>query len=965
MASRVTCGSFAAATETGTQAIALPTGFGTPVAVAFFWTSHADLADPPASKAHAVFGMGLSDGTNHETMNLRSRNNRANTNSVTHRAQSSTGTTGSSIIDLINGAGGGTLAEAEFVSFTADTITIDWQGAGSLGKIIGYKVWAGADVSVKVGTFTTSATQDAATTRSTVGFQAQELLTFTTYDTIDDTNRNKMQVSLGMTSVAADGTPTTRSVNWFQEQGSATQSFASYFDTSYSGRRLDSTGSNEAFELDNFTASGWDDSPRLAAVATTYAYLAVELTSNTQPDGKVSTYTAPTTNIVSGESDIARPHTGLMFMSYAQTADTLETGAEAGVIGITGWGLASYASDAKEYFSLSTGGEDARSPSFPTGNNTSVKSIGSDLYPVYMLNDDITTSAQTGDSGSLTHTDGVWADIDTLDDVEWKFDWHNTTGTWGGGLSALMVTSTMYDAAADLASTASVSFTALKIALKDASTEVASTASLTTAANQYRSRSASVDSTASAADSANQYRSRTATATTTASLTTAANQFRSRTAELSNIATVVATESLLKLRDASTDVTAAVSLTTAANQFRSRTATATTTATAATAANQFRSRTSTLTTTGVVEAEGVTAAVIDASTTLTSTASVTPTVSVIWGASSIITSAASVAATALRARYGTTTVQAAGDLATTALRARYGTTTVTTAASVDTTADLVPQANVLDGTTTVTTTGGLDATRKTVRPASATVTTTGALEATEAKVTAVNTVMTTGGHMLVNHPRKIRRRSAAAVMEATAAVLATPDLGNLLDATATVTATADLNVQAARVRFSDFIIETAASLSATATGGDAVITQYGRIQEALLDAIEAATFPVVRYNRDTNRATVADLEVGHPTSIHAEEVSSSFADARRLRTSSRLEKTLWPWEVQIHFSRKVALELFEDSVVENPPTLSRTVDLPQQVRLLLRSSRYTHPLRQDAPGGTRAIFQFEAELSPV
>ena len=78
-----------------------------------------------------------------------------------------------------------------------------------------------------------------------------------------------------------------------------------------------------------------------------------------------------------------------------------------------------------------------------------------------------------------------------------------------------------------------------------------------------------------------------------------------------------------------------------------------------------------------------------------------------------------------------------------------------------------------------------------------------------------------------------------------------------------------------------------------------------------------------------------------------------------------LERVRWPWQLHVTFNQQVTVELFEKAITANPPVLPRTATQDQQVRLVLTNSRYVHPPEQSPSGGTRAVFDFDAELSPV
>jgi len=59
----------------------------------------------------------------------------------------------------------------------------------------------------------------------------------------------------------------------------------------------------------------------------------------------------------------------------------------------------------------------------------------------------------------------------------------------------------------------------------------------------------------------------------------------------------------------------------------------------------------------------------------------------------------------------------------------------------------------------------------------------------------------------------------------------------------------------------------------------------------------------------------------------------------------------------------VSLELFEETYTHNPLFLPRTVDLNQQVVIMLTEVAYTHPPEHASSSGSRAKLTFTATLS--
>lgn len=146
------------------------------------------------------------------------------------------------------------------------------------------------------------------------------------------------------------------------------------------------------------------------------------------------------------------------------------------------------------------------------------------------------------------------------------------------------------------------------------------------------------------------------------------------------------------------------------------------------------------------------------------------------------------------------------------------------------------------------------------------------------------------------------------------------------------------------------------------------------IQNALVAAAMAGVFPIVSYDPTTHVASTSYvsgdlLAVGSwvaPVAALANEINGSFEEARLQRRKYQLDRTNWTFQLKLEFNREVVLELFEDSLRVTPPRVLRdpTNGLTNQVTLRLIDVVPTHPIQQESSTGTKAVYRFEARITP-
>lgn len=142
------------------------------------------------------------------------------------------------------------------------------------------------------------------------------------------------------------------------------------------------------------------------------------------------------------------------------------------------------------------------------------------------------------------------------------------------------------------------------------------------------------------------------------------------------------------------------------------------------------------------------------------------------------------------------------------------------------------------------------------------------------------------------------------------------------------------------------------------------LTQRLRIQQALVALVNGREFPYVSYESSGAPAQVDPDEntVTPLTPILCNEIESAFGDDENNGRQIAQVRSAWQFALRMKFNREVLLELFEDSVMDNPPTIAKddALGLPF-VRLRIVSQRVEHPVQQQGASGTIVEYIFEAE----
>lgn len=137
------------------------------------------------------------------------------------------------------------------------------------------------------------------------------------------------------------------------------------------------------------------------------------------------------------------------------------------------------------------------------------------------------------------------------------------------------------------------------------------------------------------------------------------------------------------------------------------------------------------------------------------------------------------------------------------------------------------------------------------------------------------------------------------------------------------------------------------------------MSDFQRIQQALIDAVRAAKFPKVTFDKETGKATVGPTEVD-AISIVANEIAGGFSrTAHRDRRSDRVLANVWRWELSLGFEAgQVDCSKFEAAVGDPPLKVPAAGPDAPQLTLILEKSEYKHPPFQDPTTGSKVRYEF-------
>lgn len=318
---------FAANTSTGQQVISTnDLGGLTPKAVMLIATR--GISDGTAVDG-VGFYWGLSDGTNEATGGYESQHAQATMDAVANQD-----TTANRILTIYDGTADNVVeATADFVSFSADSVTVDWTDAPASAFLITAVFFAGTDLTANVGRIDLGNVADALIAVTTVGFEADIVFPFWNH-TVDPgfvgmgvVHNNRAgtvsQQSLGHSQRGSFGTS---SVGVMMRDGEGLHKILT------STQLLDYTLLFQTFDSSGFDIQlGNARSPGAADVA----WLALRLGTSPVVSAKVYTYTTPTGTGAHTDAGAGfQPQFVMYLASRAAAVDTNESDADGGSFGV-------------------------------------------------------------------------------------------------------------------------------------------------------------------------------------------------------------------------------------------------------------------------------------------------------------------------------------------------------------------------------------------------------------------------------------------------------------------------------------------------------------------------------------------------------------------------------------------------------------------------------------------------------
>lgn len=300
----------------------------------------------------ASFYMGVSDGTNEWTQGYEEQHAVASMNSFWNQD-----TTANRILTIYDGAAGGSVeSTANFDSFIADGVRIDWTDAPGSAWLITAILFAGTDLTVNAGTQDLGNTGDAAIDITTVGFEADIVIAAVT----EDSTLQQPTISLGFAHNDRAGGVTQRGVSFAQRDTFSSSAVVAqmrdgeFLSKTIATGGLDWTGAAGSFDSSGFTVQlGGGRTPGNCNIS----WLALRLGASPVVSAKVYTYSTPTST---GANTDNTPNFEPQFVMYlanrAAVADTIETDADAGTVGVV-------LVDADEVYTQSNSTEDGAADS--------------------------------------------------------------------------------------------------------------------------------------------------------------------------------------------------------------------------------------------------------------------------------------------------------------------------------------------------------------------------------------------------------------------------------------------------------------------------------------------------------------------------------------------------------------------------------------------------------------------------
>lgn len=309
----------ACATSNGTQDITIA-DFGTPKA-AFISVVHAT-ADGTATDG-AVLGYGLTDGTVQVSICAEDQHGQDTTDNYRYKDETV-------LISILDGGGSGSReGYASFDSWIANGIRIDWTDAPPSGYLLIVTLFGGTDLSVYAGDQSLG-TGTSSINITSVGFEADVVLGF--YRT--SISATGARISTGFAHNNRAGTVTARSIAHYGRDAQGTSVSSSHLREDAILTVLNPDAEAWYLSISDFDADGFTIQPSSNTSSQYFSYLALRFGADPLVDGKVYTYTTPTSTGSNTDAGAGfTPQAILYFTGLCEAAATVYSDNRGGAVG--------------------------------------------------------------------------------------------------------------------------------------------------------------------------------------------------------------------------------------------------------------------------------------------------------------------------------------------------------------------------------------------------------------------------------------------------------------------------------------------------------------------------------------------------------------------------------------------------------------------------------------------------------
>ncbi len=275
--------------------------------------------------------VGASDGTNEWTQGYEDQHGQATMDNEMEQD-----TTADRILTIYDGAADDVVeATANFVSFITNGVRINWTDAPASAFLITAEFFAGSDLSVHVGTVSLANTSNALIAITSVGFEADVVLT----QLLEGTSVNSGSVCMGVVQNDRAGTVTQRCIAHGQRNGFASSVVNAVMrNDSCIARVIESSGNLDwTGAAQSFDSSGWDIQLGNSRSPSNHhmGWIALRFGSSPVVSSKVYTYSTPTGTGSNTDAGAGfQPQFVLYLATRTAVANTSETDSDGGVFGV-------------------------------------------------------------------------------------------------------------------------------------------------------------------------------------------------------------------------------------------------------------------------------------------------------------------------------------------------------------------------------------------------------------------------------------------------------------------------------------------------------------------------------------------------------------------------------------------------------------------------------------------------------